>query len=409
MKNKPKNKIMLLLTVAITIAFSLTTASDIEAKKKQRKSKKEQAKEEVKKEAKNQARKAKKELEAEAKRAAEKKAKKFAGEALSDEEVAAAIEEIEKAKARVKELEQKVKKAKQYYDTAKALANSRLSPEKLLLGVFPNTDGFTDSKFAYSKNYLIYFSSGIDANYTTSNDNITLDNFESKTLKKEALVQLDVVNFTMPFDFGEDSLIGFKAGANCVYLFNNLDTAGYKEIQADTVYFNEDKNIHSITPSVDAGIKGAISTYLNFNITGGYLPFVLIKEKGEKNYSTYDNPIKYSLQNRDSGFQAQVSIDTLGLPTGDFGIWGKYIQFMGDYQTEQKLILGNYQTTIKTYSEYKKLIIDIGLNYKITFLKQYSDYVPILSVAYSKNQETLDGEILYDEDIYKFGVMVSLE
>ena len=316
---------------------------------------------------------------------------------------------------------QKKKAIKYAKQEAKAYANEGakivtaklkeyLNPEELGIGMFPNTDGFMDAKFLLKKNYLSFLSSGIDADYTSRSESSEVkDVSESETLTREVIAKLNAVNFQMPLELGSSVMLGINASINGIYLYNRSKSSGYKKVQDGTIYFNQKKNIHNVSPVVDVGITGVLTQYFSFKFTGGYTPLVFIKETGKKNYSTYDNPITYEVNNYNSSINAEVSLKTHNLGFGDIELTGRFIRFFGNYQTHQELILGNYKTTIKTFSSFKKDIIEGGLYYRMTFLKSFTKYVPILSLIYSKNLEMLDGSTLSDESLYKVGVIVAVE
>jgi len=298
-------------------------------------------------------------------------------------------------------------------DNAKAVElkiKEYLNPEEIVIGVFPNTDGFMDAKFLVKKNYLTYLSSGIDADYTSRSASSAVKGLsESETLTREVITKLSLISFQLPFELGGSAMAGINAGVGGLYLFSREKSAGYKKVTEGTVYFHQKKDIHNLSPVAGAGICGVFSRFFSFSLLGGYTPLVYIKEDGEKNYSTYENPITYTVTNYNSAMNAEVSLMTHNLPFGDFEVSGRFIRFFGDYQTHQELVLGNYRTTVKTFSSYKKEIMEAGLYYKMTFLKRYTSYMPILSFIYSKNLETLDGTTISDESLYKLGIVVAVE
>jgi len=351
---------------------------------------------------------------AKTKKAVKEEGKEIAKEELAKyEDLAQAVEELQKTKKQLEEAKKEIDEAKKTVKQAQKIRKGLkegISPEELLLGIFPNTDGFMDGKFSYKKNYLTYCSSGISTDYSSTNDKVKESGkLESSTLKKEIKAELEALGFTVPFEFSEKTIFGLKFIANGTYLFNNLDTSGYKIDQGQTVYFNTKKNIHSLIPTVDLGLNGVSTEYFSVSLSGGYLPLVYIYERGEKKYSTYDNPIKYNLRNTNTGYHAQGSIIFQNLPIGNFEIFGKLMNFGGNYQTRQELIIGNYKTTIKTDTDYTRRLIDIGINHKMTYLAEFSGYAPVVSVQYSKNKETLDDNVLFDESVYKFGFSLSIE
>lgn len=358
---------------------------------------------------------------AKTKKAVKEEGKEIAKEELAKyDDLAQAVEEIKKTKKQLEEAKKQLDEAKEQIDEAKQTVKKAqkikkdlkkgIIPEELILGIFPNTDGFMDGKFSYKKNYLTYCSSGLETDYSSTNDKVKESGrLESSTLKKEIKAELEALGFTIPMQFSETALFGLKFLANGMYLYNNLDTSGYKIDQGQTVYFNTKKNIHSLIPTVDCGLNGVIGEYFSIRLSGGYLPLVYIYEKGEKKYSSYDNPIKYNLRNTNAGYHAQGSIIFQNLPIGDFEIFGKFMNFGGNYQTNQELIIGNYKTTIKTDTDYTRRLIDIGINHKMSYLSEFSGYAPIVSVQYSKNRETLDEHVMFDESVYKFGFSLSVE
>ena len=338
------------------------------------------------------------------------------------EDINQAKKELETVKKQVDEAKTEYNKVKTQVDEAKALANnikegdldavlkSRLSPDTLLLGLFPNTDGFMDGKASLNKNYLGFLNSGADVTYSTMNDTANIENkLESSTIRKELLAKAQALGFQYPLQLGNIGFIGFKIAAGAMYIYNKNTTSGYRVEQGETVYFNSIKNMHNVTPSADAEINMVLTRYFNMHLTGGYLPYVFIMEKGRKLYSSYDSPITYSLRNSNTGYHVELTMSVTDLLIGDFELFGKFMNYSGDYQTRQELVTGNYRTTIKTYSENTRRMIDIGINYALTFVGNYISYIPILSLTYSQNYEKLGDSVLFDEGVYKLGVMVRMK
>jgi hypothetical protein len=352
--------------------------------------------------------------------------KKKAAEIQKDDELKelkedfnAVKEELVAAKKQIQEAKKEVDNAKSQLKEAGALAKSikdgdigktlksRLSPDKMLMGLFPNTDGFIDGKIELNRNYLGYFNSGFNVAYSAINDTSSKEGqFESSTLKKEVLARAQLFGGQIPIQMSENSFLGLKLAAGAVYSYTRSASSGYKTEQGETIYFNTKKDIHNVSPAADAEINIILSRYFSLHLTGGYLAYVFIDEQGEKKYSSYENPIKYSYRNINNGYHAEGSMILSDLPFGDIEIYGHFYNYMGEYQTDQVLITGAYLTKIKTYSTYSKRVLDIGVNYTLTFLAGYSQYIPIVSFGYTSNYEKIGDSVLFDQGVYHMGIMV---
>jgi hypothetical protein len=285
---------------------------------------------------------------------------------------------------------------------------SLLAPDKLEIGIFPNSDGFMDAKFNLSGNYMTNFSSGVKADYSSRSNDISIkDEYEAKTITKELYLDINALDYIYPMSIGKESLLGFKGGASIMYLFDNKESAGYKNVQSQSVYFNEKKSIHNITPAIGGGLGGVFGSLISFTLDASFLPFVVIRESGEKRYSTYENAIPYSVTNYNIGYQAKVALERKGYSLGDFELFASFLNFSGEYMTKQEIITGNYKTTVKTVTDYTRIRFDAGFNYKMTYLQDLFNFIPIVSLAYSRNYESFDGSISFDEDVYKIGLMIA--
>lgn len=360
-------------------------------------------------------------------------AKKTAAEIRKDENVKAAqaelmknedfkkvYNELEQAKKQLDEAKKEIGEARKQLSDAGKLAGAirrgdiddlkkRLSGDKLLMGFFPNTDGFLDGKFDFNKSYLRYLNTSFNVTFSTVSDSTEeAEKFKSSSIQKDVTARAQLLGFQAPFQLSENGFLGLKLAAGSMYTYSKVSTSGYKVEQSSTVYFDTKKDVHNLSPSIDGEINMVLGRYFSLRVTGGYLPFVYIYEKGKKKYSTYEHPIDYSFRNVNQGFHVDGSLALTDIPIGDIELYGSLYDYGGDYQTEQMLMTGAYLTTIKTYSPYKTRLLDVGVNYTLTFLGGFSQYIPILSLGYATRYEKLGCSVLFNQGVYHAGLMIKV-
>jgi len=267
-----------------------------------------------------------------------------------------------------------------------------LRPTLLKIGILPNLNGQLDGNFGTTVRWSKFFTSSAEANYSGSSEafseKIDESVLSSKTFSKNSLVDLRFLDFLLPVSTNADTGFGFSAALSCGYNGLFQSTSGYKTVQAETIFFNQDKTIHKIMPTVDFGISGVLNRVFTFEVSGAFLPYVLMLENGSKLYSTYDEEIPYSLNNNCMGWKAGLGLGTISLPIGDLLLKGSAIGLFGIYNTRQDVVTGNYKTKIQTSTDYASLGLNATLEYKLGFLSKVFKIIPAVSLGYTYFQES---------------------
>lgn len=286
-----------------------------------------------------------------------------------------------------------------------------LRPTLLKIGILPNMDGMLDGNFGTTLRWNKVLTTSVAANYSGSSQAVTEETdtvkLSSKTFSKNADVDLKLLDFMLPVPATADTGFGFSAALTGIYSGLFQSTSGYKTAQAETIFFNQDKTIHKIMPTVDFGFSGVFSRALTFEVTGAFLPYIIMLENGTKLYSTYDEEIPYSLNNSCMGWKAGLSLATLKLPGGNFSFKGGAIGMFGTYNTRQDVVTGNYKTTIETTTDYLSIGITASLEYKPAFLKKLVSVSPAISLGYTYFEEAYGDSSSAPLASYKVGMSLS--
>lgn len=281
-----------------------------------------------------------------------------------------------------------------------------LAADEFSLGLFPNSDGFLDGILVFRQSFSEYLGCALQADYSSRMAaESEEDLYDAKTVAKQILVNAEALRFTMPVRLSEQALLGFSLAASGMYLFDQQDTSGYKADQSLTTYFNTVVRTHHLGPAVKGGVSGALSKYVGIHLSGEYFPLLYITESGTKRYSTFDNPIGYDVLNYNSGYQVMASLRTKGIAIGDLELRGRYLHFAGDYQTEIVRVVGNYRYTIETYANHARTFMEAVLSYKMSYLKNVIDFVPVVSVAVARHQESFTEGAESTKNVVKVGLM----
>jgi hypothetical protein len=282
-----------------------------------------------------------------------------------------------------------------------------LRPSLLKLGVLPNLDGLLDGNFEATLKWSKYLSSGLEADYSGSSDSAKETAgaavLEAKVFQKDYTGRLRLLEFLVPMSLGGGSGIGLGAGLACGYSGLSQSLSGYKTVQGETVYFNQDKLVHRIMPTLDLSLAAA-GRKLSLDVSGAYLPYVLILEEGRKLYSTYPEAIPYSVTNVCSGWRGKLGIATMGSALGDISIGAEATGLFGKYGTIQKVVTGNYKTTIETYDDYSSISGTAYLEYRMGYLRKALGLVPALKLGCSLSYETFGAIPAEPELAWKAGL-----
>ncbi len=270
-----------------------------------------------------------------------------------------------------------------------------LRPALLKLGVLPNLDGLLDGNFEATVKWSSRLSSGIEASYSGSSDSEKEESgsavLEAKSFRKDYAGRLRLLEFLLPLDLGGGTGLGIGAGLACGYSGLSQSVSGYKTTQGETVYFNQDKIVHRVMPTLDLELAASLGRRLSVEASGAYLPYVLVLEEGRKLYSTYPEAIPYSLTNTCSGWRGRASLSTSGFALGDIGIGAEATGLFGKYSTVQEIVTGNYKTTITTYDDYASISGNAYLEYRMGFLKRTLGLVPALTAGCELRRESFGG------------------
>lgn len=294
-------------------------------------------------------------------------------------------------------------------DTIAKEMKDRLFPEEFILGLFPNTDGFLDGRLILNRNYLDRLTSGLEVHYTTKNDESYKEEvFKISETRKELTVQTDAVGMQFPFRFSDTIVSGFTVSCGGQYTHNDITASGYRIDHDDTVYFNTEKTIHTITPTIDLSWNLHIASMLELNTQAGYLAYMYINESGEKNYSTYDKPVEYTFTNTNSGYYISGTAGIVNTPIGDISSEIRFQTYGGDYYSKQVVVTGAYLTTIRSHDTFESRHIGLLLHYEITPLHASTSYTPIVTAGYTNTYEKLGDSVLFDSGYYYMGLMLKL-
>ncbi len=266
-------------------------------------------------------------------------------------------------------------------------------PSMLKLGLMPNLDGLLDGNFAGTLRWSRLFTSSASANYSGSNKEVSETSaaavFKAKTFSRTYFAEVNFLEFMATSTLGSGGL-GYGAALSCSYTGLNESTSGYKTAQAETIYFNKDRMLHTIMPTVDFNAAVAVGQAFSLEASGAFLPYVLILETGSKLYSTYDQAIPYTLTNVCMGWKASFGAASFFSPYSNFSLQANVTGLFGTYGTIQDIVTGNIKTTIQTASAYTSLSGDASFEYRFAFLKKLLGLVPAVNVGCGLTTESFD-------------------
>jgi hypothetical protein len=284
-----------------------------------------------------------------------------------------------------------------------------LRPSMVKLGVMPNLDGLLDGNFAATVRWSRSLSSSVSADYSGRSDSQKDSSgeavLEAKTFGRDYSAHLKLLDFLHPIALGAGSGLGIGAALACSYSGESKSISGYKTVQGETVFFNQDRLVHRIMPTVDLGAAFAAGPSLTGSVGGAFLPYVYMIETGSKLYSTYDEAIPYTLHNACKGWRAEAELAAVG-GLGGASLKVELTSLFGKYGTVQKVVTGNYATTIETYSDYASLEGSATLELKLGFLKKSLGLVPAISLGCGLSSEAFEGAKLDPSLRWRAGVTV---
>lgn len=289
-----------------------------------------------------------------------------------------------------------------------------LKPSFLALGVLPTLDGFIDGRLDSSLRWTPWMGSNLRFLYSSSSelanesDDTTVLN--AKVFSKDYRAQIDVLEVLIPFPAAKGGGLALGASVGARWEGNDESLSGYRQTSEETVYFNQNRFIHRMAPTLHLSLlgtnAGAGSPRFNFTVKGSFFPWVGIFESGEKVYSTWEDPIPFELWNNGMGWQAQVELASIGFRLVDISLAGSVVGLFGNYTSRQSIISGNWLTTIETSAAWERYECDSTLDIALPFLRKRFKIIPVLSLAYRITIERFDELAPSWWDSWKLGFSV---
>ncbi|MCK6573944.1 hypothetical protein L6V77_22935 [Myxococcota bacterium] len=295
----------------------------------------------------------------------------------------------------------------------------RVEGDLLTLGIFPNSSGFMDAKLYFRKTYLEYFSSGIYFDYLTFQLQSEVEGEDGPTARSDTLdrqyrVEADALKGILPlhrwvFDSGDadgGTLFTVEPGLNAKFIIDQIESSGYRRNGlGESVFLNEEKDVLQFGASAKLEISLAAGEWFAFDGSFEYLPYIYSQETAQKLNSQFpEEPIEAEIVNGTSGLQATVDVIARDLPVGKFTLRGRLYRNSGRVNTESTVVTGNFETEVKTSTDYAENTYWLELTHSMTYLKPWTQISPAVAVALQRREVTTnDRESV--SDTFKVGLL----
>lgn len=290
----------------------------------------------------------------------------------------------------------------------------RVEGDLLTFGVFPNSSGFMDAKLYFRKVWLGAFSSGVYFDYLTFQlRSENGDEARSETLDKEYRGELDAVKGIMPlhrwlFGLADDgaTLWTLEPALNAKVIVDDIESSGYRRNGlGQSVFLNEEKSVAQLGASAKIETSLAVGQHFALDACFEYLPLIYSQEDATKFNSQFpDAPIKTSLTNGTSGLQATLDVTARELAVGKFVLRGRLYRNAGRVNTQSALVAGNFETSVKTTTDYAENTDWIDLTHTLTYLKPWTKISPAVSLMFQRRTVETNGR-REASNTYKVGLL----
>jgi hypothetical protein len=294
----------------------------------------------------------------------------------------------------------------------------RIEGDLLTLGIFPNSSGFMDAKLYFRKTYLDHFSSGIYFDYLTFQLQTEVEGengptARSDTLDRQYRFEADAVKGILPlhrwvFDQrdGAGTLFTVEPGLNAKFIIDQVESSGYRRNGlGESVFLNEEKDVLQFGASAKVEVSLAAGTWFALDGSFEYLPYIYSQESAQKLNSQFpDKPIEAEIVNGTSGLQTTIDVIARDLPVGKFTLRGRLFRNSGRVNTESTVVTGNFETDVKTSTDYAENTYWLELTHTLTYLKPWTQISPAVAVAVQRREVTTnDRESI--SDTFKVGLL----
>lgn len=286
----------------------------------------------------------------------------------------------------------------------------------MTLGIFPNSSGFMDAKLYLRKTYLGTLSSGIYFDYLTFQVSSETEGEDgptsrSDTLDRQYRVEADAIKGILPmhkwlFNGDGDTLFTVEPGLNAKVIFDRIESSGYrKNGLGESVFLNEEKDVLQFGASAKLELSLAAGSWFAFDGSFEYLPYIYSQESAQKLNSQFpDEPIDAEIVNGTSGLQATVDLIARDLPVGKFTLRGRLYRNAGRVNTASSVVTGNFETEVKTSTDYEENTYWLELTHSMTYLKEWTLISPAVALALQRREVvTNDREAI--SDTFKVGLL----
>jgi hypothetical protein len=294
----------------------------------------------------------------------------------------------------------------------------RIEGDLLTLGIFPNSSGFMDAKLYFRKAYLDYFSSGIYFDYLTFQLQSEVEGengpeARSDTLDRQYRVEADALKGILPlhrwlFDAEGPgaTLFTVEPGLNAKFIIDQIESSGYRRNGlGESVFLNEEKDVLQFGASAKLEVSVAAGEWFALDGSFEYLPYIYSQESAQKLNSQFpEEPIEAEIVNGTSGLQATLDVIARDLPVGKFTLRGRLYRNSGRVNTESTVVTGNFETEVKTSTDYAENTYWLELTHSMTYLKPWTQISPAVAVALQRREVTTnDRESV--SDTFKVGLL----
>jgi len=291
-----------------------------------------------------------------------------------------------------------------------SILEALIRPAMLKVGLLPNLDGLLDGTVDMTLRWAPGMSSSLVGGFTNDSD-------ELSETSGEAVVKAKVFNRAYDARLvlweglwtlaGEDGGgVGLTLGLSAGYHGLTQSVSGYKTALGETIYFNQDRSVHRVLPGLDLGLFAGSGGGFTAELSGSFLPYVMVFESGSKVYSTYDTAIPYSLRNTGMGARIGLDLATHGGAAGDLSLEVEASGVYGSFTTRQDVVTGNIKTTILTWAPYWQVSGGGTLEIQLGFLAPWLGMVPALTVGVDAELESFGGVLSELDLAYRFGLTV---
>jgi hypothetical protein len=297
----------------------------------------------------------------------------------------------------------------------------RIEGDLLTLGIFPNSSGFMDAKLYFRKSFLNYFSSGIYFDYLTFQLQTEVEGEDGPTARSDTLdrqyrIEADALKGILPLHrwlFGKPkggeatgTLFTVEPGLNAKFIIDDIESSGYRRNGlGESVFLNEEKDVLQFGASAKLEVSVAAGTWFALDGSFEYLPYIYSQESAQKLNSQFpEKPIEAEIVNGTSGLQATLDVIARDLPVGKFTLRGRLYRNAGRVNTESTVVTGNFETDVKTSTDYAENTYWLELTHSMTYLKPWTQISPAVAVALQRREVTTnDRESL--SDTFKVGLL----